>query len=206
MSNITNSNPQIASIYALLGRIFISELDRQSLEALKQQEVSSILEKLHSGVQDYLSDTQWDNEQVEQLASDYCHLFILPKKPGLSLRASHWMTSEEANNLNQLEVIISGLDIETSASNAGFSNVPHDHVGVLLYFISSVYASEDVQIQKLAGSIVQLALFPWIFRFIEQLLLGSKNPIYLSSGKLLQELLEFEMVSSGSVASKASAD
>ena len=83
--------------------------------------------------------------------------------------------------------------------------MPHDHVGVLLYFISSVYASEDVRIQKLAGSIVQRALFPWIFRFIEQLLVSTKNPIYLSSGKLLQELLEFEMVNSGNIAFKASA-
>lgn len=193
----SGSNPQKAAIYALLGRIFISELDRQSLQALKQQGISSVFEKLQKGFQDYLDNTKWDEQQIEQLASDYCHLFILPQKTGLSLRASHWLTREESNSLAQLESIISALDIDESARHAGYSNIPKDHLGVLLYFISSIYASEDVEIQKSGWSIVQLALLPWIFRFNDKLIHTTQNPIYLASGKLLLELLDFENNSIG---------
>lgn len=190
------SCPQKAAIYALLGRIFISELDRQSLEDLKQPAISSVFEKLQAGFQVYLENTRWDDRQIEQLSSDYCHLFILPQKSGLSLRASHWMAGEESNEMAQLESIISGLDFGDAARHAGFSHTPNDHLGVLLYFISSIYASEDAEIQKFGENIVQLALLPWIFRFNDKLLTATENPIYRASGKLLLELLYFENDSS----------
>jgi len=188
-----NTYPEKAAIYALLGRIFVSELDRQSLEALKDQSISSVFEKIQGGFQDYLENTRWDEVQVEQLASEYCHLFILPQKSSLSLRASHWMKGEEANNIKQLETIISGLDLDDSLLSAGFANMPDDHLGVLLYFMSSIYASEDAEIQKLGASIAQLTLLPWIFKFNEKLSATTTNPVYLASGKLLLELLDFDM-------------
>lgn len=183
MSTFTYS--QKAAIYALLGRVFINELDRQSLEALQEQQIVSIFEKLQSGSQGYLQNTKWDNDNIEQLASDYCHLFILPQKSGLSLRASHWMTNDESAKLNELENIISGLDLDDSVINAGFDKLPGDHLGVLLYFVSSVYRSEDKEIQKLGTSLIQISLLPWILRFNDKLLVSTNNPLYLASGKLL---------------------
>lgn len=183
---------QKAAMYALLGRIFISELDRHSLAALQEQQISSIFEKLESGSQTYLQDTVWNNDQIEQLASDYCHLFILPQKTGLSLRASHWMTGEESANLTQLETIIKGIDLDSSVVNESLAKLPGDHLGVLLYFISAVYQSDNKEIQKLGTSLIRVALLPWILRFNEKLLASTSNPLYLASGKLLLELLDFE--------------
>ena len=179
-------------MYALLGRIFISELDRQSLEALQEQQISSIFDKLHSGCQTYLQNTKWDEEQIEQLASDYCHLFILPQKSGLSLRASHWMTNEESANLTQLESIIRGLDLDGSVVNTSVAKLPGDHLGILLYFVSSIYHSDNKEIQKLGTSLIQLSLLPWILRFNDKLLASTTNPLYLASGMLLLELLDYE--------------
>ncbi len=181
-----------AVIYALLGRIFISELDRQSLEDLQEQQVSSIFEKIHGGFQKYLQETLWGKEQIELLASDYCHLFILPQKSGLSLRASHWMTGEESANLTHLETIIKGLDIEGSVVNESVAKLPGDHLGVLLYFVSSVYHSDNEEIQKLAIPLIQISLLPWIMKFNDKLLASTTNPLYLASGKLLIELLDFD--------------
>ena len=188
----TTTYAQKAAIYALLGRIFISELDKQSLEALQEQQILSIFEKLQSGTQHYIQNTRWDKEQIEQLASDYCHLFILPQKSGLSLRASHWMTNDESAKLTELEAIISGLDLDVSAINTGFDKLPGDHLGVLLYFVSSIYRSDDHKIQQLGTSLIQISLLPWILRFHNKLLLSTNNPLYLASGKLLLELLDFE--------------
>lgn len=187
-----DTGSQKAAIYALLGRIFISELDHPSLEALQAPAVVSIFEKLHSGVQAYLQETEWDQAQIELLASDYCHLFILPQKSMLSLQARHWLTGDEAAKLTQLESIISSADFDALAINTAFDKLPKDHLGVLLYFVSSVYASDDPNIQKLGTSLIQIALLPWIIRFNEQLVLGSDNPLYLASGKLLLEVLDFE--------------
>ena len=185
-------NSQKAAIFALLGRIFISELDRQSLEALQEQQISTVFEKLQKGSKDYLDNTQWDDETIDQLASEYCHLFILPKKPGLSLKASHWMTNDESSHLAKLETIISRLDLDASAVKLGFTNLPDDHLGVLLYFMSSIYGSDDEELQKLGASLAKLSLFPWILKFNDKLLISTTNPLYLASGKLLLELLSFE--------------
>jgi len=189
--NIT-AYSQKAAVFALLGRVFIAELDRQSLEALQEPSIISILEKLEGGVNSYLENTQWDHQQIESLASEYCHLFILPKKPALSLRASHWMTSAESNHLAQLEIIIDGLDVDASVINPYFTHLPNDHLGVLLYFISAVFSSENEEIQKQGASLVELSLLPWIFRFNQNLLKSTANPLYLASGRLLLELLALE--------------
>ncbi len=183
---------QKAAIYALLGRIFISELDHKSLEALQEQKISSIFEKLQHGSQDYLQNTIWDKDEIEQLASDYCHLFILPQKSGLSLIASHWMTNEESAKLAQLVTIIGSLDFNESLVDADLAKLPGDHLGVLLYFASAVYRSENSEIQKLGMQLIQLSLLPWILRFIDKLLVSTTNPLYLASGKLILELLDFE--------------
>ncbi len=80
---------QQATIYALLSRIFISELDLQSLAVLQEPDVLTVFEKLHDGFRDYIENNSWDDRNLEDLASDYCHLFILPQKSSLSLQASH---------------------------------------------------------------------------------------------------------------------
>ena len=192
MSTTATTYSQKAAIYALLGRIFISELDQKSLEALQEQEISSIFEKLQHGSQNYLQNTRWNNDEIEQLASDYCHLFILPRKSGLSLIASHWMTNDESANLAQLGTIIRNLDFDESLVNADLAKLPGDHLGVLLYFVSSVYRSENREIQKLGTQLIQLSLLPWILRFNDKLLVSTTNPLYLASGKLILELLDFE--------------
>ena len=188
----TTAYSQKAAIYALLGRIFISELDQKSLKALQAQKIASIFEKLQMGSQSCLQNSSWNKEEIEQLASDYCHLFILPRKSGLSLIASHWMTSEESANLAQLGTIIRSLDFDESLVNADVEKLPRDHLGVLLYFVSSVYRSENRKIQKLGAQLIQLSLLPWILKFNDKLLMSTTNPLYLASGKLILELLDFE--------------
>ena len=181
-----------AAIYALLGRIFVSELDAPTLESLKEKGISSVFEKLHSGFQSHLENTNWDEAQLEQLASDYCHLFILPKKSSLSLSARHWLKAVGVSNLDALEGIINELEFNDGARRAGLENLPNDHLGILLYFISAIYASDDEEIQKLGPPLVQRTLLPWIARFNDKLSSATSNIIYLASGKLLLELLEFE--------------
>jgi len=181
-----------SAIYALLGRIFISELDRQGLHALKDRAISSVLEKLETGFQEYMDSSEWDSERVEELAAEYCQLFIVPGRSALSLRAGQWMGGEDGHAIERLEVIIRGLEFDGSAGVPGYKKVPDDHLGILLYFLSSVYASSEVNIRRLGPSIAGVVLHPWIFRFGEGLLVRTRSPLYAASGKLLLELQYLE--------------
>ena len=181
---------QQATIYALLSRIFISELDLQSLAVLQEPDVLTVFEKLHDGFREYIENTSWNDKQLEELASDYCHLFILPQKSSLSLQASHWVSNEESSDIAQMEVLINRLDL--SALSQPFNNVPNDHLGVLLAFMSAVYASDSPDLQKLGPQLADQVFGSWIKRFDDRLSTATSNPIYLASSRLLLELLEYK--------------
>lgn len=89
-------------------------------------------------------------------------------------------------------MIAKNVHVDSSVVNESLANLSGDHLGVLLYFVSSVYNSDDDEIQKLGASLIQLSLLPWILRFNDKLLASTSNPLYLASGKLLLELLDFE--------------
>ncbi len=182
---------QQAAIYALLGRVFIGELDQQCLVVLQEPDILTVLEKLHVGFRDYMENTPWDEEHLERLASDYCHLFVLPKKSSLSLQAGHWVSSEDSCDIVQLEALINSLEIDLSALSIPVNHIPNDHLGILLYFMGAVYASDDPEVQKLGPQLAKLAFYPWILRFVDELSTATKHPIYLASSKLLLELLEY---------------
>ncbi len=182
---------QQATIYALLSRIFFRELDLQSLAILQEPDVLTVFEKLHNGFRDYIENTSWDDKQLENLASDYCHLFILPQKSSLSLQASHWVSNEESGGIAQIEALInrSGVDL-SGMSQQPLDHVPNDHLGVLLAFMGAVYASDSPELRKLGPQLGSQLLSPWIKRFDHKLSTVTSNPIYLASSRLLVELLE----------------
>ena len=181
-----------ATIYALLSRIFIGELDRQSLAVLREPDVLTVFEKLHDGFRDYIENNSWDDRNLEDLASDYCHLFILPQKSSLSLQASHWVSNDEYGRIAQIEAVINRLDVDVPALSQPFDNVPNDHLGVLLAFMSAIYASDSPDLQKLGPQLAHQVFGPWVSRFDHKLSTVTSNPIYIASSKLLLELLEYK--------------
>ncbi len=182
---------QQAAIYGLLGRVFIAELDHQCLVVLQEPDILTVFEKLHAGFRDYVENTPWDEERLERLASDYCHLFVLPQKSSLSLQASHWVAGEESSDIAQIEALIDSLEVDLSALSTHVNNIPNDHLGILLYFMGAIYTSDDPDVQRLGPQLAKLAFYPWIFRFADKLSTATNNPIYLASSKLLLELLEY---------------
>lgn len=182
---------QQATIYALLSRIFISELDFQTLAVLQEPDVLTVFEKLHDCFREYIENTSWDDKHLEDLASDYCHLFILPQNSSLSLQASHWVSNEESGGIVQIEALMNRLDMDLLVLSQPVNQVPKDHLGVLLAFLSAVYASDSPDIQKLGPQLADQVFGPWIKRFDDKLSTVTSNPIYLASSRLLLELLEY---------------
>jgi TorA maturation chaperone TorD len=179
------NNTEKASITALLGRCFISEVDRKTLDLILNESILEVLEKLSPGFTGYMNESIWDNSRLEQLASEYCHLFILPGKEHVSLRMSHWV-KDNTFDTTVLENTISemGFDFESLK----VSKTPSDHLGVLLYFMSGVYSSEDEEVSNLSSDL-EKQLFFWITAFEAKLNKFSKSPFYPTCTKLLLETL-----------------
>ena len=177
---------QQGAIFSLLGRVFISELDMNTIHTLQDPNICQVMDKLQPGFSKYINETQWDDASINQLASDYCHLFILPQKTGLSLQANHWLLNDETFDIAKLESVIENLNIDLSSLNIGEVNLPKDHLSLLLYFISAVLGSPDNNIQALGHQIANLVLIPWALRFIDKLSAAETNPLYLASADLLR--------------------
>ncbi len=177
-----------ARLYGVLARIFISELDATAVRALCHPDIASVLETLHPGYEAYMQAGEWDEARLEALASDYCHLFILPQETGLSLLASHWMRNKDSPCSHWSEGLERYKNTVTDIPDS-IHRLPNDHLGVVLAFVGALYASEDIELQKLAPVASAELLGPWIPKFVEKLGAMEANPIYSASGKLLLNVL-----------------
>jgi TorA maturation chaperone TorD len=179
------NNSEKASIAALLGRCFISEMDRETIDLMLNESILEALEKISPGFTGYMNESSWNDLRLEQLASEYCHLFILPGKKHISLRMSHWV-KDNAFDTTVLENIISEMDFDFESLK--ISKTPTDHLGVLLYFMGGVYSSEDKEVSCLASDL-EKQLFFWITAFESKLTNLSKSPFYPTCARLLIEIL-----------------
>lgn len=179
-------NSEQSPILALLARCFISEMDRECLDVMMSDQVLSVLEKISPGISAYMNESEWDNTRLEQLASDYCHVFILPGKKHVSLQMGHWI-DKSAFDITNLEKLISDMGFDFDSLKV--SKTPNDHLGVLLYFMSSVCSSESEEVSSMYNDL-ERQLFFWIPPFLRKLSLSTESPFYLACGELLKETLE----------------
>jgi TorA maturation chaperone TorD len=189
--NLSQTLTQQGTVFTLLGRVFIHELDKTTIQTLQEPKICEVMDQFHSGFSDYIQQTDWNDENINQLASDYCHLFILPQKTGLSLQASHWLLSDETLDMAKLESIIESLNIDLSSLHISDVNLPKDHLGLLLYFVSALFCSNDPKVQALANQVANVVLIPWTLRFVEKLSTATNNPVYLACGQLLLESVRY---------------
>lgn len=175
-------------MYAFLGRVFISELDTNAVAALTDPGIALEMERYCPGFLDYINAAPWDEDRIESLAVEYCRLFVLPQKSGLSPQASHWVR-QQSIDFSQLELIIQKYQ-RASTDTVGLEHrVPYDHLGLILDFIGSLYASTDQDTRKLAPQVVKLYLSPWITEFVAKLSAAQPSPVYVAAGNVLEDLV-----------------
>lgn len=129
------------SLYLLLGRVFLSEVDRDFYSLLRSEEMSRALEPLRAGLGE---DGGADEEILERLAVEYSALFIQPGSfpPYESVFKNGRHLAEPAD---QVEIIyqISGFDYRGK-----WPSLFPDHLGLELNFVASLLDSQIKALEK----------------------------------------------------------
>ena len=181
----TQNVESVATVYALLGRLWMQEVDAPLLKGMAEEPLLSALSQLGLSL---------PSESVEQLAMEYCALFIGPKNALLPMQ-SVWQKTQ--------------LDSQSASSVAKFAELISyvmpapalwDHLGVQLDLMSHLMLATRSQKKrddegKIADE-VAAAFFERHLKWSSPLLLGTSQrarlPLYRSLAEITQQFLKME--------------
>lgn len=168
-------------LYALLARIFASELDVELYRALLAQDML--------GFMDQSLRAQSPAAAVEALGVEFCRLFIGPQPP-CAPYASAYLG----------EALLGGRSrarLETFLQRIGFAYdlaatriASPDHIAIVLAVLAYLYTDAD-----LAGSVeefLQVHVLPWVPAYCEQVTAAASLSLYRTAAALTLALLAEE--------------
>ena len=129
----TQSLESVATVYSLLARLWVQEVDAPLLKGMAEEPLSSALSQLN---------LMLPGESLEQLATEYCALFIGPKNALLPMQ-SVWQKTQ--------------LDGQSASSVAKFAELVGyvmpapalwDHLGIQLDLMSHLVLASGSQEKK----------------------------------------------------------
>ena len=175
----------VANVYSLLARLWIQELDAPFLKRMAEEPLVSAFSQLGLTL---------PTESVEELAIEYCGLFIGPKNALLPMQ-SVWQKTQ--------------LDSQSASSVAKFAELIGyvlpapalwDHLGVQLdlmsRFVSANHFQNDQNEEGAVASEVANAFFDRHLNWASPLLLATSQraclPVYRSLAEITQQFLAME--------------
>ncbi len=162
-----------ASLYALLGRFFAAEIDRDLFETLQVPDIRETFEKIEPGC------TACFDE--EAAAAEFCRLFVLPK--GTPAVAGAWLKGTGSPNSTAIVGLVlnlrSALDLDLP------DHLPPDHAGVLLPLMAWLLDHQP----DAAADFREQALAPWVAPFAAALQEKAELPLYRVVAKILPALI-----------------
>ncbi|MGI9467290.1 MAG: TorD/DmsD family molecular chaperone [Rubripirellula sp.] len=181
----TQDVESVATVYSLLARLWMQEIDAPLLKSMSEEPLLSALSQL---------DLPLPSESLEQLATEYCALFIGPKNAVLPMQ-SVWQKTQ--------------LDSQSASSVAKFAELIGyirpasalwDHLGVQLDLMSHVMlATCDKKKRDKERSVadeVATAFFERHLNWPSPLLLATSQrarlPLYRSLAEITQQFLKME--------------
>ena len=186
-----NENGAIASVYGLLGRLWLKEIDQDLLDSLTTGELAESWNSLCSQV------SALNGATIDLLVIEYCELFVGPS-PKLPPYQSIW---EEGQLGGQAVPSMDRYIDLVDPALRDWGNTITDHLGVQLSMMGRFVALE--QDSDIANSIdlaeaTELAReffathLSWAGRFLEQARVISTTGFYAELIELTQSLLESE--------------
>ena len=177
----------------------MQELDAASIEALRHVDVVRLLEELEPGVSGYLDRCVGDPAMIEELATEFCRLFLMSKatSPMLSVWLGGTRAGAGAGADGDIGATLSrrvdGWEAELGIELADgpWGNLPRDHIAVAVgvLAIALVRSAEDPRAGSLCVEIHRDVLAPAVPGFVDAVLAQSTNPVYRAGVKLLSTLL-----------------
>ena len=175
---------QLSSVYALLSRLWQSEVDMPTLEALNESDMRSAYESMGGKV------PEANEKSLEELAVDYCQLLIGPQN-AISPVQSIW---EE--NKFQGQASVSMKKYLDALPTFHTDEKVVDHIGVQLAFMAELFvqastaehpeAYEDIATGFIAEHIA------WTEEFFERVEARAETDFYKGLARLSQDFLAFE--------------
>ncbi|MDB4749291.1 molecular chaperone TorD family protein [Rubripirellula sp.] len=177
----------VATVYSLLARLWVQEVDAPLLEGMAEEPLASALSQLGLAL---------PTESVEQLATEYCGLFVGPKNALLPMQ-SVWQKTQ--------------LNSQTASSVAKFAELIGyvlpgpalwDHLGVQLdlmsHFVAATNCDNDSKNQGEVACEVANVFFDRHLNWTSPLLLATSQrtclPLYRSLAEITQQFLKLERV------------
>lgn len=185
----TEINKARNSVYQLLSSLFAKEINRAMVEELNGSKAQAFwaqlatypeFEQYVKTIVDALAGLQTDDDLLE-LAADYCGLFLVGNKHSASPYASLYVGDKEPTIFGQQhQQMLSFLTENQLQLHSGFSE-PADHVSVILAYAGhlSLKADEAHQQSYLKNNIAN-----WLGNFVAQVDKTDQGVFYTAVAKL----------------------
>ena len=184
------------SLYLLLGRVFLKEVDKEFYSLLRSEEMIRALEPLQAGLG---GDGGGDEEVLERLAVEYSALFIQPGSfpPYESIFKKGRHLAEPAD---QVEIIyqLNGFNYRSQ-----WPSLFPDHLGLELNFVASLLDSQIKSLEKgladdakrledVRAEFMKKHLCQWGPQYMEKIAEATTDPFYNPLVNLARSFLESE--------------
>jgi len=181
--------------YTLISRLLIAEIDKETIEALQNDDTLRSLFVYSKEADDYLSN---DAAKIaEELASHYVDLFLIKLVPYESFYTSaDQMVNSGSENPVQIYYKKYGFDVELDKARV----VSGDHIGVEFEFLMNLIKNEREAadegekeyaqtIRDIEKDFIKTHLLPFAMMFLPALLDASKTPFYKDVAEIALEFL-----------------
>jgi len=190
VSEESQLNAVRAAVYNLLSRLVAMEVDEELVRELGTEDVQSLLNyfaqlgefKPHvNTINTYLAKLSDEGYRLE-LAADYCTLFLMDGKHGVSLYASQYLSSDASDGLfgeihHEMTAVLSKSQL---AMSSDFPE-PADHLAVLLAYMSQICDHEP----EVQADFLTRYLGSWLNTFKQQLDREDDRGFYAAVGALI---------------------
>jgi len=191
-SNETNSlAPGIqerAPFYALVSRLLLEEVHRETFERLREEPVRSLLIAADSGCEGWL-DQDWDESRELRLREEYARLFLMSS--GVPPFVSAWLEGDREKLGAELHAFVTGclraLAREPRVVEP-WGRLPLDHLGLLLELVNLAVEEDTEMTLEIAQKMEKELLGDWVVVFSRTLVQKAQEPLYVALGRLLEDL------------------
>lgn len=181
---MTESTIQLAAIFELLGRLWLKEIDLETLEALGTNQPREAYEELGGFLPSKI-----DSATIEGLAVEYCELLIGPKgqiSPVESVWVEDQLQSTTASSMHRFFELLPGYQ-----PPSGFP----DHIGVQLDFAGALLRiAQPIEDQSEAAdeALTHFARkhFGWMSKFLLKIISNSDSEFYRGLATVTENLIQ----------------
>jgi TorA maturation chaperone TorD len=159
-------SPELSHLLKFLGRIWLKEVDLETLEAMREPGFFEPYRSLGGFVPESANDAT-----VEELAVDYCRILVGPKNqisPVQSVWIENQFQSNSASSMKKFFDLLPDYQAPDSLS---------DHIGVQLDFLGTLTQEPNPEAKEIARLFCQKHL-GWVDKFFDQVERGSNSNFY----------------------------